>query len=436
MKNFFRENSGRVWENRLKITLGLVLVALFFNVGAWIYNPNSWRLGIFDPYATPRFLVGDVLILVALILGIGNFGKNLGVRRKQPKILTLVLILGILVLSSAIWGLNPSGSLGMVARWVELGLALLVFLRSGFAPRKGILILGIWGAVEAVIGWGQVLAQSSLGIWGESPLGREIAGVAKIELGSWKLVRAAGTFPHANIFGGILAMIFVLLWVQKKKCRGEKILLGILGSGIILSGSRSALVSVFLGVVVSVFWERQKWSRKTWGGILAALGVLILICGVRLWDANNSLEKRWQGSARALEIIAKKPMGVGLGNFTLALDEQAGLELWERQPVHNVPLLAVAELGILGAALWGLVAVIFLKRRWRWAPRLTMVILGSVAPLVLADHFFWDTPQGMIFGMVILWILWSAPRERARLEMPQRWKRQPRFPKRKYSRRR
>ncbi|MCK4892131.1 MAG: hypothetical protein KAS78_05680, partial [Candidatus Pacebacteria bacterium] len=58
-------------------------------------------------------------------------------------------------------------------------------------------------------------------ITGESVIGPQIPGVAKIAVDGEKIIRAYGTFPHPNILGGFLiftTVITIYLYLEHKRC--------------------------------------------------------------------------------------------------------------------------------------------------------------------------------------------------------------------------
>ena len=92
-----------------------------------------------------------------------------------------------------------------------------------------------------------------------------------------------------------------------------------------------------------------------WPLLRPRLGLSVEGVEIRSVDERSGLE----ASARTL--IGEHPwLGVGYGNFTIALWQRKppALEAYPiYQPVHRVPLLVLAELGLPGAALWLILAV-------------------------------------------------------------------------------
>jgi O-antigen ligase len=108
------------------------------------------------------------------------------------------------------------------------------------------------------------------------------------------------------------------------------------------------------------------------------------------WDKASG-EKRWDlVKISALMIKDNWLVGVGAGNFLVKLPEyfQKNGIVW-LQPVHNIVLLALSELGILGVAMMSLLIIknrlIRLgNKKWWW---LAILVTGMV------DHYWLTLPQ-------------------------------------------
>ena len=110
-------------------------------------------------------------------------------------------------------------------------------------------------------------------------------------------------------------------------------------------------------------------------------------------------QKRMSLNMSALKMIADSPIfGVGEGNFNKRLSEyQKGSFYW-LQPVHNILLLALSEIGIVGVMVfWN-----FLKRRLKkinWWMGAIIIVTG------LVDHYWLTLPQNTWLLAIILGIL-------------------------------
>ena len=105
-------------------------------------------------------------------------------------------------------------------------------------------------------------------------------------------------------------------------------------------------------------------------------------------------------------------LGLGAGQFVLSLFQTYTVEFWKLQPVHNVFLLVLNELGLF--ILTGFVVFLFKlfhveqfktknsplnKTMPRIIPYFKAILVGFIF-IMLFDHYLWDIQQGQIF----LWI--------------------------------
>lgn len=276
--------------------------------------------------------------------------------------------------------------------------------------------------------WGiaQFIIQRDLGLYllGETRINVEGAGVAKFAIGSEKLVRAYGPYPHANSLGGGLSfgLLLVAVWMTKEK----KIsmlhssflwpILGLLLLGIMVSFSRTAyLSSGFILLILACYlsWPKQRLVWK-WFGLMILLGLIFMpLLIARLNDIEDrAINDRIVGTGWSIALIAKQQwwQGMGWGKYPeklkVYLDEQGtAYKPWQIDYVHSVPLLVTAELGVASTSLLTVATVglllIFYRNEWWW-------LLG-VSPLVLFDHYMVTQLTPMLLLLTTIVILHKMP---------------------------
>jgi hypothetical protein len=282
-------------------------------------------------------------------------------------------------------------------------------------------IIPIWIIVESLLSVGQISKGGSLnGIWwwlGERGFDFNTIGIAQMSVVGNGIVRAYGTFSHPNSLAGFLLISLVWWWKYKGEILNKigwwvVMWLGLIG--IILTGSRTVwlltLISLiyFLGINFSEIKNR-------WKSGLLVLGCLLLVFKIidfnypignflGGWDENGMI-KRGQLNLAALEMIKRSPIfGVGAGNFLVNLPSfQKNNQIFWLQPVHNILLLLVSEIGILGLGMlfWFLGNYFSekkIKKEFWW-------MLGIIVVSGMMDHYWLTLPQNMwllalIIGMV------------------------------------
>ena len=184
--------------------------------------------------------------------------------------------------------------------------------------------------------------------------------------------------------------------------------------GIILTGSRTIWLLSLLSVVW-LMWNNFK-NIKNKGKILF-LFAIVLFGVYKMVDYNypvqnflggwdeNGLLKRGQLNSAALKMIKDSPLvGVGLGNFLVKLPEfQRNNQIFWFQPVHNILLLIISEIGLLGLGV--LVWLLGRKMDWKKWDKWTWLILVIIFVSGMVDHYWFTLPQNMWLLVLVLGVI-------------------------------
>ena len=253
-----------------------------------------------------------------------------------------------------------------------------------------------------------------------------------------------------SLLGYGLFLIGESSWPWKAVVAGSS-LITFLGLG--ATASRSALLGWLLGLLVVTLlawlWRRQAKAvvlRRAGLAVLTFAFASILVLSVvpaasdsqgafsnvgkGLFRFSSSqittgLETRGQDLAFSLSIIREALfLGVGAGNYPQELKQKldpsslGGIYT----PVHNVPLLILAELGILGGMAWALLMLApliwIISRRKEPPPDLRPLLW--VGPLIvllfegLWDFPPWATQDGRVFMMAVLGLWVGSLSQQAR----------------------
>lgn len=215
-------------------------------------------------------------------------------------------------------------------------------------------------------------------------------------------------YPLAG-FGLFVAALFGICLLQGW-IRGRFAWVVLVSGGVLtgLSGSRAAMITLAL-IVCSLVVSSPR--RGAFASALIAVGfVACAIPSHQLWlgrthvvtskgteDVSNG---RSALTEQATGLIRRNPLvGVGPGNYSTAV--RAVPELAKKSPaggilpVHNMPLMAVAESGALVVApmlfVFAAVAHTALRNRFRWLPA-----VASIVPYLMLDLVFWFYPEGLL----------------------------------------
>lgn len=210
----------------------------------------------------------------------------------------------------------------------------------------------------------QYIFQSSIGLGflGESHIGPDIEGVAKIDVADGQVIRPYGTLPHPNILAGYLLTGIILALSKLKENRNFALLtLIVLTAAFILAFSRGAFLAVIFAAFIYYSIKDTKLKFKYL--ILFGVGLFFLIVLFNLeqtffsrllFTDAASFNERVMYFNISKYMMYLNPFGVGIGNFTLALPEYTSIKLdpWQFQPVHNAYMLIMNEMGVHSVVLF------------------------------------------------------------------------------------
>jgi O-antigen ligase len=382
-----------------------------------LWEAPNWGRGFFNPYSSIEFYLFELLILISSLL---FFAYKLR-RKKAIKVGYIsyyALILGwwfLVLFSLAYHGVTPSYALGITA---HSGVFILLYflIVNRIAPVRTLIIaLVATMSLQSGLAIFQFLSQSSLGLsfLGEPNLSLNAANLAKMNIGGAELIRAYGTLPHPNVLGGFLSLSMIGTFVLSIKTRWLKPTLLLLQFfGLLFSFSRSALTSLTMALVLMAVLYRKdiKLKSKTLinGAIFFVIIELVAVVWLRFNELSQSAGIRLQGFKDAVTMFDTHPLGVGFQSYTLNLDLVSNIALmpWEYQPVHNIYLLMLAELGVFGLLLgtwFFLFAILKLhekRKHWLTKQRKQKKLLLLCSILIIAligffDHYWISLNQGM-----------------------------------------
>ena len=384
----------------------------------------KWQYGTELLYLT-QLLVGLALLLQLVFWAVKKQPLQISVdqlfnrRETNKKILVALIAWALLSIS---WAHNQE-------------LAWYYFVMLALAIAFGIVVreskINIRCLTWAFVASGVVQSVVAMWQWGSQRIGSNVwlgmseqlpatLGTIVIQTADERLLRAYGTFTHPNILGGflvvaLLAAVSLVITERTKFKLIALITIPIIIFGLGYSFSRSAWIAAIIGVLVmtALEFKRNKVIRNQ---VLKASGIVLISSiafALLYWPLitirvqaqtpleTRSVTERLSAVDQSIQLIKQHPIiGVGIGNYTAELARlNPNQPAYKYQPVHNLWLLVMSELGIIGFSLFASL-FLFAASKARTQP-LIIAILLSLFVISLFDHYLWTSWSGLllVFGL-------------------------------------
>ncbi|HRH23632.1 MAG TPA: O-antigen ligase family protein [Candidatus Magasanikbacteria bacterium] len=400
----------------------------------WIYHTGVIN-DVVSPYLTLGFYISEVILWLLCIVSFFNFKssvviKPVDIRAKLKKIYWLCAFCAFpLYLFFHTWvSINFDVSVRHALFLIEGYMLLTAIIVSKVPIHDWVRAFLIGSIAPIALGLFQWFTQTSFSstVFG---LSEHIAFnpgssiVASDTIGRW--LRAYGSFPHPNIFGGYLVCVLTFTFLYScliVKVR-EKIGLVIIhvctAFTLFTTLSRSAIIAYIFVCMGFVLYAAKNKIRNIL--LLIAGSIIIgLVCGVLYHDLlytrtiptslseTRSLSERQEGIEVAWKLHRNKPiLGFGGGTFIEAWNRyDSTLPSYIYQPVHISLFAVLVEYGLIGVLLFSISFALFVWFGTRSSGDTRMLFLISgVLPFTFIsffDHYFVTVYPGIILFFAYL----------------------------------
>lgn len=388
-----------------KVLFFLFLLFLPTQFGKHFFLPFSYLSGIRVDYLAPTVYLTDIIIF---LLAIFNYKKILEFF-KNKKILFILLLLLINIFLSQLPEISFYWFIKIVEFLIIFSLAKKILLTL---KEKFILITLLFsGLFELFLSTIQFIDKRSVqGIFyyfGERLLLLSAPGIAKTSIQGVEFLRPYGTFSHPNSMAGffLLLYFFVLTYKKFNRYLVLKYLFLLISSVLVfISFSKIAIVSYLILNIYHLLNTKFTCRFCT----IARIIVLFIISLVFLQTKADPLtiSKRIELMKNSITIILSYPIqGVGLGSYLVVQSKfSSRFYLFFNQPVHNVFLLFIGEVGLIigGILLYQLINQLLRQHLVKGQWLLIMVIIFTG----FFDHYWLTLQQnflliGLIMGVIL-----------------------------------
>jgi O-antigen ligase len=435
-KNLFKSKEEKIIHQWFKYLFALFIILIPWQV-RWIFY--DWRLdGQIWEYGRLGIYGSLIILLLAAVLFAYSHRKEL--HFSKNKLLYLVFAYSIII---PFFSAVPLVSF----YWVLLVyIAVLFAYLSRFLQKKFILnAILLSGLIQGLVALQQffsqqILANKWLGLAEHLP---ETLGTSVVLVNGDRILRSYGSLPHPNILGGFLFVaifvgIYLLLKFYKeledskwsKKFIRQNLLrylfivisLIITTYGLLASFSRSALLALAVSMVsvllINIF--QNKW--RVVKVFLKYFVVLFVIFYSFNWMIPGAWQARWTiGNHLEAQSITQRVdtfeqlkldgpkeilFGQGLGMNTYDIWQQnPNQTVYNIQPIHDIFLLALAEIGLIGIIILIALVRLILRKADKVDVLASSLLLGLII-IGIFDHYLWTSWTGWLlltFGLVNLY---------------------------------
>ena len=383
----------------------LFVLFLFFlptQFGKHFFPPYSYLNGVRVDYLSPTIYLIDILVFLAFIFNIKaviNFFKKK----------TFLIFFGLLIVN-VILAKNQSVALYQLIKTAEflvvfcLGRELFKFIKEKFT----LIVLLLAGVFQLTLAVLQLVSKHSLqGIFyyfGERLFNLSTPGIAKATLNGIEFLRPYGTFSHPNSMAGffLLLYFFVLTYKNFSKHFFLKYFLLFISSILIFITFSKVAILTFL--ILNTFYYILNTRISCLPCKIARIAIPIIISIIFFQATTDPLtvDKRIELVKNSLIILKQSPFfGVGLGNYLIVQSQfSSKYFLFFNQPVHNIFLLFICELGIIITSFLLFQCVKALKSL-KIKKEFLFIILAVVLT-GLFDHY-WLTLQQNLFLLALIY---------------------------------
>lgn len=397
----------RIKPNLVHLLLGLVIFLAPTNFFLNISETFAYVTGLRSDYLIIKLFLSEIIMGAVIgyyLLRFTSVKKSLSQLRAHLPLICLIVIVTVLQLLSSL----PIIGLATLTSWLVIIACMLIAQRTHFLTSSIFNIsLCLTLLFQSTVGILQFFRQSSLfGYYflGETTLS-SFAGVSKQIFFGVEVILPYGTTAHPNILAGYITVYLVMILFSHDFTRSvvKKGMLVLSTICLLLTSSLSAWFS--LGIAL-IYKHLQPLFHKIshiqlFGLTVLMLTVFPLIIHLAATQTQEpSIQRRAYLQLAAVQSLVHQPLGTGLGQFVLYLEEYTQNPEAVRflQPVHHVPLLAITELGWVGSgalALW--ILWLFKRKKYNTVRLLYLgLLLALLSPIMSLDHYLWSMVPGRI----------------------------------------
>ena len=377
----------------------------------------SLVLGIRVDYLAPTIYLSDILVITLLAFWVSfdfKFVKSFFIKRRR--------LLFLMFLFMLINSLFSSNTFITAIKWVKICevflLALYVTRRVGVVGyqvlEKAILfsltIVSLIGVIQFYIGH---TVGGYLYYLGERSFSISTPGIALVAIKGVDYLRSYSIFPHPNALAGYLSVsVFLLLNLGVSRRKYFPVFLILIFTCFVLTFSLSSVIGLVVCLLLWVIREKKDFFEKVVSGVFFVTIVLSLLVPLvsKVLMTNNyvfskNVSERLSLSVSSGQLVSDHFLiGSGLNTFisnlqNINVNVNSPILL---QPVHNIFLLVLSELGVVGLLIVTTLFYFVLRKTIIDKKVYLSMIIIFVVISGFFDHYWFTIQQNtLLLGVVI-----------------------------------
>lgn len=416
-------------ERAEKIIFFLLVFFISSQVGFHFWPDFAYVYGIRIDYLSPTLYLLDILIVALFVLfTIRTKFKGFDYPTlRHPTIQILLMLFALSLVWNSFNSLSPAAHLfGIVkmAEFIFLGFYVAHNLKRKWI-RSFIVVLALSAIFSSIIAIRQFISQSSIGgilyYLGERTFTGSTIGISTVNLNE-QLLRPYAAFPHPNLLAFFLfmAIVFMMFRIPFEKKISEKLFFGvsafISSIALMLTFSRITIL-LFIAFLFYVIYSKLKSNTLKLSFALSVFVLFLLLFFSFSWSGQflfRGINLRLELLEQSFAIAQASPyFGIGLNNFFV---HQAPLIKTVSpivfQPPHNIYVLALISLGLLGSPFFIYVLITAFRKCFEKLKikdpevkafyKSIFIIFIGILIAGIVDHFFLTLEQGQIILALIL----------------------------------
>lgn len=401
----------------IRFLFSLLVALLPLNLGKHFELPASYIGNLLIDYWVPTIYIQDLILVLLLTLWLFTKPWKRIILSKYsflPIFFLFSIFLSSLIsqvpLISFLWFIRFV-LYSMLSLYISTDLIISVDLK------KAVKVLSISFVFVAFLSILQFKLQHSVFnnylFFGEQPYSFSTNGIHLENYWGFSKVPPYGLFRHPNILAGLFSIVFTLSFYYLKKSRFLTLIL----FSIIVFISHS--FAGYLSLAVSLLFSLVLYLRKKSMNI-GSLSFVLFICLLFLsfgftFVKNTSLEpsiyRRMSLNSTSITTFINNPLyGIGpLMSVSYGIESPKNLsDLVFYQPVHNIYLLVLSEMGIFSFVFFIiniLLLIFYLQSKKVKEPLL--ICFSQLLVLFSFDHYFFTIHQPLLLMFILLGFAYS-----------------------------